>query len=68
MKKLIDKLPRKFKYTIHNCIGHPMSEICYLIGMDNLGVKIHDGTLPSRLDFSDEYLETQKSKDKLKEK
>jgi hypothetical protein len=61
MNKLIDKLPKRFSWTIHNLIGHPLMEICYLIGLDSLGDKIHDGTVPKRLYFSDEYLEAQKT-------
>lgn len=36
----------RLKYTLHNLIGHPLSEIANLIGFDNLSRWIHDSTLP----------------------
>jgi hypothetical protein len=38
----------KFKYTIHNMIGHPMMEILHLLGFEVIGNKIHDITLPNQ--------------------
>ena len=35
-----------FKYTIHNIIGHPVMEVCYLLGFKELGKWVHDSTLP----------------------
>ena len=36
----------KYKWTIHNVIAHPLSEIFYLLGYNDLGNKIHDVTIP----------------------
>ena len=46
MKFLINKLPKKFKWTIHNVIAHPLSEIVHLVGASVLSEKIHDCTIP----------------------
>ena len=46
MKFLINKLPKKFKWTIHNVIAHPLSEIAYLVGASVLSEIIHDCTIP----------------------
>ena len=46
MQNLITKLPEKYQWTIHNLIGHPMSEIFHLLGFENLSKKIHDKTMP----------------------
>ena len=46
MKFLINKLPKKFKWTIHNVIAHPLSEIAHLVGASVLSEKIHDCTIP----------------------
>lgn len=46
MKKIINKLPKKYKWTIHNLIAHPISEIIHLLGNTNLATKIHDCTIP----------------------
>jgi hypothetical protein len=37
---------RRFRYTIHNIIGHPLMEIFYLLGLSALAERIHDITLP----------------------
>jgi hypothetical protein len=37
---------RRFRYTIHNIIGHPLMEIFYLLGMNQRAEWIHDITLP----------------------
>lgn len=46
MKFVINKLPKKFKWTIHNVIAHPLSEIARLVGASVLSEKIHDCTIP----------------------
>lgn len=33
-------------WTTHNLIGHPLSEIAHLLGLDALGNIIHDSTIP----------------------
>jgi hypothetical protein len=48
MKTIIDKLPNKFKWTIHNIIAHPVSEVVHLLGFTELGNKIHDCTIPTQ--------------------
>lgn len=47
MKNIINKLPDRFKWTIHNIIGHPLSEIVFQLGMKKVSDKIHDITAPS---------------------
>ena len=37
----------RFKYTIHNVIGHPLMELFHLVGLERLASWIHDITLPS---------------------
>ncbi len=46
MKNLINKLPVRFKWTIHNMIGHPLSELAFQLGMKKVSEKIHDVTTP----------------------
>ena len=48
MSKRLAKLGR-FKWTIHNMVAHPLSEICFLIGYGELGNKIHDITIPDHV-------------------
>lgn len=37
----------RFRYTIHNVVGHPLMEIFALLGMHKRAAWIHDVTLPS---------------------
>ena len=47
---IIEKLPNRFKWTIHNLIAHPLSELLYQIGAEDLGNKVHDATLPTNFE------------------
>ena len=37
----------RFRYTIHNIVGHPLMEVLYLIGLKRASMWIHDITLPN---------------------
>jgi hypothetical protein len=43
--KLLGRLG-PFAFTAHNMIGHPVSEVFYLLGLDRVGDYVHDITLP----------------------
>ena len=43
----------RFKYTLHNCIGHPLMEIFHLMGLQRLAAWVHDVTLPNN--WEEEY-------------
>ena len=45
--KIIDRLPKRFQWTIHNLIAHPLMEVLYQIGLEELSSKVHDTTMPS---------------------
>ena len=36
----------RFRYSLHNIIGHPLMEIFHLLGLKRLSSWIHDSTLP----------------------
>jgi len=38
---------RRFRFTIHNIVGHPIMEIFALLGMSKAAIWIHDITLPN---------------------
>ena len=40
------RLPDRFKMTLHNMVGHPVSEVLGLFGFTELSTAVHDGTLP----------------------
>lgn len=43
---LLGKLPKRFRWTVHNLIAHPISEILYQLGLENLSNTVHDETTP----------------------
>lgn len=45
MKFIINKLPKKFKWTIHNVIAHPLSEITHFLGANVPSKKNHHCTI-----------------------
>ena len=45
MKRHLLRLGR-FQWTLHNCVAHPLSEILFLVGYEDLGNRIHDATIP----------------------
>ena len=46
VNKLIMSLPERYRWTFHNLVAHPVSEVAYLCGFENLSNKIHDYTVP----------------------
>tara|TARA_B100002019_G_scaffold130772_1_gene112339 strand:+ start:1981 stop:2145 length:165 start_codon:yes stop_codon:yes gene_type:complete len=48
MNKKLSKLGR-FSWTLHNVVAHPLSEILYQLGYEDLGNKIHDKTIPQHI-------------------
>ena len=43
--KTLSKLGR-FSYSVHNIIGHPIAELFWVLGFENIGNYIHDITVP----------------------
>jgi len=44
--KLFARLPERFRWTAHNLIAHPLSEVLYQIGLHDLSNRVHDWTIP----------------------
>jgi len=40
---------KRFRYSFHNIVGHPMMEVFNLLGMKRTAKKIHDITLPRKV-------------------
>ena len=40
------RLPEKYRWSLHNLVAHPLSEIVYLCGFEETSNKIHDYTIP----------------------
>lgn len=37
----------RFKWAPHNMVAHPLSEIMFQLGFEELGNRIHDITIPT---------------------
>lgn len=38
---------KKYSWIFHNMIAHPFMQICFLFGLNSLGIKMHDLTIPN---------------------
>lgn len=47
--KLRSKSSNHFKWTFHNLIAHPLSEILHIFGMTRIGNSLHDWSIPDHL-------------------
>ncbi len=45
---------KRFKYTLHNIIGHPVMELLHLVGFTTWSERVHDATLPKGWEEDDE--------------
>ncbi len=45
--KAIDRLPERFRWTIHNLVAHPLSEVLFQVGYERLRNAVHDATVPT---------------------
>ena len=46
MRKFVTSLPKRFQWTIHNLVAHPLSEVLFQFGYEDLGNRVHDETVP----------------------
>ncbi len=44
----LTRLPERYRWTPHNLLGHPLSEVLYLLGFKSLSNRVHDATVPAR--------------------
>lgn len=43
------KLPPRWRWTLHNIVAHPVSEVLYLMGYEHLSNRVHDLTVPGHI-------------------
>lgn len=46
MRTLLGKLPTKYRWTLHNVVGHPLMGLLQLVGADELAEAAHFHTMP----------------------
>ena len=47
MQRFIGILPDRFRWTIHNVLAHPVMEVLFQLGFEDLSNRLHDSTVPS---------------------
>lgn len=46
MKKILAALPARYRWAVHNIVGHPVAEVLKQVGLGRAADWIHDGTAP----------------------
>ena len=44
--RTLGRLPIRFQWSLHNLVGHPLSEVCFQLGLEDLSAWFHDRTMP----------------------
>ena len=47
LPRLLARLPVRFRWTMHNVVAHPLSELLYQVGARALSDAVHDRTVPA---------------------
>lgn len=40
-------LPSRWRWTLHNLIAHPLSELLFQVGAEGAANAVHDATIPA---------------------
>jgi hypothetical protein len=43
----LNRLPERFRWTPHNLVAHPLSEMLFQFGHEAAGNLLHDATVPA---------------------
>jgi len=46
LQTFLSRLPERFRWTLHNVVAHPLSELLYQIGLGKWADDVHDATVP----------------------
>lgn len=46
MKKILAALPARYRWTVHNIVGHPVAEVLKQLGLVRAADWVHDETAP----------------------
>jgi hypothetical protein len=49
LPRYLARLPERWRWTLHNVIAHPLSELLYQLGQRRLSDLVHDSTIPEHL-------------------
>ena len=42
LPRLLAQLPDRFQWTVHNVLAHPISEVLFQVGFQELSEQVHD--------------------------
>ena len=65
LNRFLSRIPDPFKWTAHNFVGHPLSEILHLVGLRRASTWMHDATSPVSMP-NDQLSEVERLREKLK--
>ena len=40
-------LPSRWRWTLHNLVAHPLSEVLFQVGAERAANAVHDATIPA---------------------
>ena len=46
LPRLLAQLPDRFQWTVHNVLAHPISEVLFQVGFQELAEQVHDLSAP----------------------
>ena len=46
LPRLLAQLPDRFQWTVHNVLAHPISEVLFQVGFQELSEQVHDLSAP----------------------
>ena len=44
---LLAALPSRWRWTLHNLVAHPLSELLFQVGAERAANAVHDATIPA---------------------
>lgn len=47
LQHALGRLPERWRWTLHNVIAHPVSELLWQLGAVALADRLHDATVPA---------------------
>ena len=46
LPRILGRLPERFRWTAHNLVAHPLSELLFQVGLRRWSDAVHDLTVP----------------------
>ena len=47
LPRLLAQLPDRFQWSLHNIVAHPLSEVLFQVGFQDLSEQVHDLSAPA---------------------